>query len=1014
MIMYDEITSDLTGYEDHEKMNFWKQVLSNGNYTNERTERRGRADGTESFATVEIVTDHSTSFVICTNHGPTFTSGLNEPTAGKMAMVNRTISLFARDQADRASPDAEFEDHITSPDVAQRINDFRLFTCIVAFCKLAMMDCPWLQPDLSFANQVWDQGDAMLKNEYNQPTPEPRKKERRAEVCATQAIMESVARVFLYRQTAYYFDAGKPTDASIARGCPTAKRFEIGDLADVLRIASAPTRAVVNDAWYKGLSYSVSTSTHGTNVLTNLCQAANLSIATILRRMPSSLPVKVFEDDGTLVNGLDSQQIADTQKWLGPYMTAQGATAEELGDYQRHLTSTRILHSRFRSKAVGFNLTDRTITETVTKVLATDDEEAILKYTDALTPDFTTVASVYDPNAILKWCCGQSVDVKNGKVPVELNFRSSGNEPVFGATQATITGAAKSVADNPNLTSSTVDYAWLVLKKGEMDINYRAFAHELKLKAGSTSQLFDYHNQGIHDTLLLLETPEAARLCPEMPDHTGAMKATACFIDDRKLSIGKESKTARLRDVKLTGGAVVKAHEAKDGTVELRPVGARAHANGCPVQKALDTVLERQRLPAMQPFASTKLLTTAPLRRKQNSGIELNFVVAYSHIQMLTEAVLVCSEIDGLSHSQERFKGGAACSIDGLKSNPRLASLAKSKNMDAAVQAVTRVLPFSSDIIQISWMVAHARRQYLPNCTVDLGVRIAQFKLRQAGVGIPFDEKAEDVRALIPHQPLPVQGFLQRVSRLSDPIMQLLSLSFEDRAEPRDGHWVEVGGDIIAQSAASFDEASRAKRGRVTEAEYRRFASQKAGNSRLDGISGDLNSGQVWIQWCQRTLLDRGNCRPVADTGMANLLDAELMLTARVIERIAAAPRGQLHCLEIEAPWPMTYTNKKLAAVANGDEPIGEYEDGDGETNKKTDTEAGHPSQMDPDAYARHLAMMGIDVASIRDMNFLKLQHAQMGEIVPMPPPSKRRRVAERGEGSGSGCGGDAADEDSD
>lgn len=197
MIIFDEMTSDLTPAEVDERMEFWKQVLTMRSYTIERTVKCQKSEGNETLVTCEFVTDHSTCFAIMTNHGPAFTPGDREPTAGKFAMINRTLAFFARTETDKASPDSAFQQNMESPQVAARINTFRLFTSIVAFCKLAMRKCPWLQPDLGFANLVWNQGDKMLQNEYQMPVPEPRRMSRRAENCQTESLMEAVARVYM-------------------------------------------------------------------------------------------------------------------------------------------------------------------------------------------------------------------------------------------------------------------------------------------------------------------------------------------------------------------------------------------------------------------------------------------------------------------------------------------------------------------------------------------------------------------------------------------------------------------------------------------------------------------------------------------------------------------------------------------------------------------------------------------------------------------------------------------------
>lgn len=198
-IVFDEMTSDLTPADCGERLEFWKQVLTNGEYSIERTCRAAKADGSDSYVTCEIVTDHSVAYLVCTNHGPCFTPGDRQPTAGKHAMISRTFTLFARQETSEASPESDFERHINGP-AAERVRRFRLFTCLVAFCKMAIRKCQWLQPDMGFAQKTWEEYDRVLTEEYNMPRPQPRPTQRRAEVAATQSLMEAVARVYLYKQ----------------------------------------------------------------------------------------------------------------------------------------------------------------------------------------------------------------------------------------------------------------------------------------------------------------------------------------------------------------------------------------------------------------------------------------------------------------------------------------------------------------------------------------------------------------------------------------------------------------------------------------------------------------------------------------------------------------------------------------------------------------------------------------------------------------------------------------------
>lgn len=118
-------------------------------------------------------------------------------------MINRTVCLFARGEATSPSSESDFERNLQSPQIMERVKDFRLFTCLTAFCKMALRNCPWLRPDMSFAKKLWAEWDRILAEEYGMPRPEPRRNERRANICETQALMEAVARVYLFKQVSH-------------------------------------------------------------------------------------------------------------------------------------------------------------------------------------------------------------------------------------------------------------------------------------------------------------------------------------------------------------------------------------------------------------------------------------------------------------------------------------------------------------------------------------------------------------------------------------------------------------------------------------------------------------------------------------------------------------------------------------------------------------------------------------------------------------------------------------------
>ena len=98
MIIFDEMTKDLTPHEVDERVEYWKrkhfanrsqlgvlpltvcscalllvcyfalvrlaEILTNGSYSIERSCRAQKSDGSDSYITCEIVTDHSVSYTM--------------------------------------------------------------------------------------------------------------------------------------------------------------------------------------------------------------------------------------------------------------------------------------------------------------------------------------------------------------------------------------------------------------------------------------------------------------------------------------------------------------------------------------------------------------------------------------------------------------------------------------------------------------------------------------------------------------------------------------------------------------------------------------------------------------------------------------------------------------------------------------------------------------------------------------------------------------------------------------
>lgn len=170
----------------------------------ERTVQMRSHDGADTHVTAKIITDHRESHCVCTNMGPNFTKNSEIPDEGKKALIDRSICIFARAQTNEDSSDAAFEEHLAKPGVPDRLNDFKLFTCLVGFCRLAIRKCDWLTPDLTYAEHLWSVWDDQQVNEYNTSRSEARRLIKRRENCITMCLMEAVARIFLFKQVRWH------------------------------------------------------------------------------------------------------------------------------------------------------------------------------------------------------------------------------------------------------------------------------------------------------------------------------------------------------------------------------------------------------------------------------------------------------------------------------------------------------------------------------------------------------------------------------------------------------------------------------------------------------------------------------------------------------------------------------------------------------------------------------------------------------------------------------------------
>ena len=116
-----------------------------------------------------------------TNYGMAFTKD-GSPGDTKFAMIDRSIAHLVRSIGKNAQTDAEFQAHMAKPEQQKRLMRFRLMVSLVGAVKLAIKGVPAFQPNLAYANRVWDYLDKqVLVGEYNLPNRQPRKCLKREE-----------------------------------------------------------------------------------------------------------------------------------------------------------------------------------------------------------------------------------------------------------------------------------------------------------------------------------------------------------------------------------------------------------------------------------------------------------------------------------------------------------------------------------------------------------------------------------------------------------------------------------------------------------------------------------------------------------------------------------------------------------------------------------------------------------------------------------------------------------------
>jgi len=215
--------------------------------------------------------------VVCTNRGPSFTKGDEDPSEVKAALVDRSNFHQVRKEGMRTHDDAEFERNIAKEAVAIKLRSFRLLTCLMGMLRMLIFRQTYLQPDLSFAQRLFDEWDKELDEKYGLPKISPRKNIKRQQNLITMCCLNAVAHVFFYKQTSCMTDAGK-----VDEEFPNGRPFEIEMLYECVQLLQ-PTREMIHRAWTMGLEYNVGTSSMGTTAMTVIAETIGMEVGSFFR-----------------------------------------------------------------------------------------------------------------------------------------------------------------------------------------------------------------------------------------------------------------------------------------------------------------------------------------------------------------------------------------------------------------------------------------------------------------------------------------------------------------------------------------------------------------------------------------------------------------------------------------------------------------------------------------------------------------------------------------------------------
>jgi hypothetical protein len=224
---------------------------------------------------------------------------------------------FARTLGTSTRSTNELERNLLEPENAKKVRTFRLLTTLTALVKMLIWRQSVFQPDFAMAQRMWDEWDRRLDQQYGLPRLTPRKNAKRINDCLTFTIMNAVACVFLFKQTACHFET-YPLHGE------EPLPFDVSQLWRCVQMLQ-PTPEIIHYAWTCSLEQMIGTSCMGLAALSAVCDLYGRKPGDLLRRPPAWS----FSEMETLCKDLNEQKknVGGSSKDTPAAATAAAAAA---------------------------------------------------------------------------------------------------------------------------------------------------------------------------------------------------------------------------------------------------------------------------------------------------------------------------------------------------------------------------------------------------------------------------------------------------------------------------------------------------------------------------------------------------------------------------------------------------------------------------------------------------------------------------------------------------------------